>query len=230
MNSRLSEYLVTHPKEFFRMTDTTSTNKKPLILIAADDNSLRLTLQDALERAGFMTVLATEGGSAVAGFKELLPDLILLNLIMPGKDSFTTCRDIRAIPKGKYTPILMVTAPGDTGSIHRAFEAGATDFISNPLDPELLIYRIRCMLRISRSLKGLSESEEQLMMLKEAVDCLPIGITLSDVNGKIIYSNPAEADMHGYALQELIGRDALQFAPCSLRKPFLPGKLKAVAP
>jgi diguanylate cyclase (GGDEF)-like protein/PAS domain S-box-containing protein len=212
------------------MTDTTSTINKPLIHIVADDGSLQLTLQNAMDRAGFITALAPDRASAVAGFNELLPDLIILALVMPGKDGFATCRDIRAIPKGKYTPILMITEPGETESMHSAFEAGATDFIPKPLDSDLLICRIRCMLRIGTSLKRLTESEEQLMMLKEAVDCLPIGITLSDFKGKIIYANPAEADMHGYTHGELIGRDARLFAPCFLRKPFLPGKLRALAP
>ncbi len=69
-----------------------------------------------------------------------------------------------------------------------------------------------------------------LSLLKAAFDCLPIGITISDVNGKIIYSNPAEADMHGYAQHELIGKDVWQFAPCYLKKPFPPEKIVSSAP
>jgi diguanylate cyclase (GGDEF)-like protein/PAS domain S-box-containing protein len=212
------------------MTDTAGSNSLLLILIVADDQSLRLTLQDTLDRAGFLTALAADSASAVASFRKMLPDLIILDPVVPGEDGFATCRNIRTIPKGKYTPILMITEPGNTWSFHRAFEAGATDFITNPLDPEPLVYRVRCMLRINKGLKKLSESEERLMMLKEAVDCLPVGITLSGVNGKIIYANPAEADMHGYTLEELIGRDAREFGSCSLRNPFLPGKLMAAAP
>jgi diguanylate cyclase (GGDEF)-like protein/PAS domain S-box-containing protein len=62
--------------------------------------------------------------------------------------------------------------------------------------------------------------EDNLRMLKEAVDCLPVGITLSDISGKIIYSNPAEAEIHGYKPEELVGKEASQFAPQCLRKPF----------
>jgi len=212
------------------MNDTAGSNSRPLILIVAESHSLRLSLQDALKRAGFKTALAPKGGSAVASFRKLLPDLILLDPIMPGMDGFATCRDVHTHPKGKYTPILVITEPGDTESIHRAIEAGAADFITKPFDPELLIYRVHCRLRISSSLKKLSESEEQLLMLKEAVDCLPIGITLSDVNGKIIYANPAEADMHGCTLEEITGSDARKFAPSCLRKPFLPEKLDTAVP
>ena len=212
------------------MNDTAGSDSRPLILIVAESHFPRLSLQDALERAGFKTALAAKGGSAVASFRKLLPDLIILDPIMPDTDGFATCRDIHAHPKGKYTPILVITEPGDTESIHRAIEAGATDFIAKPLDPELLVYRVHFMLGISRSLKRLSESEERLMMLKEAVDCLPIGITLSDVNGKIIFANPAEADMHGCTLEELSSSDARQFAPSFLGEPFLPGELNADVP
>jgi diguanylate cyclase (GGDEF)-like protein/PAS domain S-box-containing protein len=69
-----------------------------------------------------------------------------------------------------------------------------------------------------------------LSLIKEAVDCLPIGITISDLNGRIIYSNPAEADMHGYNPDELSGRDVWQFAPCYLKKPFPPEKLMSSEP
>jgi diguanylate cyclase (GGDEF)-like protein/PAS domain S-box-containing protein len=201
-----------------------------MILVVANDHSMQLTLQDAMGRAGFMTVLFQDGALAITSFMELLPDLILIDPIAPSTDGFATCLGIRTSSKGKYTPILMITASVDTESITHPFEAMAVDFITKPFDTEILVYRIRCMLSISRTVKKLAESEERLKMLKEAIDCLPIGITISDVDGKIIYSNPAEADMHGYTLEELIGRDARQFGSLSLKKPILPGKLKVDAP
>ena len=66
--------------------------------------------------------------------------------------------------------------------------------------------------------------EDHIGMLKEVFDCLPIGITFSDANGKIVYSNPTELEIHGYTFEELLGREARQFAPENLRKPLLPGK------
>jgi diguanylate cyclase (GGDEF)-like protein/PAS domain S-box-containing protein len=65
-------------------------------------------------------------------------------------------------------------------------------------------------------------------MLKEAVDCLPVGITFIDIDGRIIYSNPAEAEMHGYTGEELIGREARLFAPKSSSKPFSPERLNSM--
>lgn len=210
------------------MSDTAGSNKMPMILIVDDDRLMRVAFHDALEEAGFETATAQDGESAIAGFEDIHPDLILLDLVMPGKDGFTTCREIRALPGGKYTPVLMVTSLEDTRAIHHAFEAGTTDFISKPVNPELLVYRVHYMLQASRSLKNLAESEDRLRMLKEAVDCLPVGITISDIHGRIVYSNPAEAEMHGYTMAELVDKEAGQFAPSSLRKPFPPDKINNI--
>jgi diguanylate cyclase (GGDEF)-like protein/PAS domain S-box-containing protein len=210
------------------MPDRLSSHVKPLILIVDDDQFMLHTFQNVLEPAGFLTAVAADGTSAIAAYQDRQPDLVLLDLIMPGKDGFATCRDILNLPGGKYTPILMVTSQEDTGTIHRAFEAGATDFIAKPINAELLVYRIRYMLRASRSMKKLAKSEDRLRLLKEAVDCLPIGITISDIHGKVIYSNPTEAEMHGYTIEELIGKEARELAPQGLRKKFVPEKLNNI--
>jgi diguanylate cyclase (GGDEF)-like protein len=137
-------------------------NKKPLILIVDDELFMREVFRTALEEAGFMVTTATDGEAALSSFLQLQPDLVLLDLIMPGKDGFATCQEIRCLPDGKYTPILMVTGRDDTELVHRAFEAGATDFISKPVNTDLLAYRIRYMLRASGTIKSLAESEERL--------------------------------------------------------------------
>lgn len=79
-----------------------------------------------------------------------------------------------------------------------------------------------------QDLTSMRPVEDRLEMLKEAVDSLPIGITLSDINGRIIYVNPTEAKMHGYEVDELIGREAHHFAQKSLRKPLPPEKLNDI--
>src|SRR3990172_43325 len=115
------------------MSDRAIPGKKPLILIVDDEQFMRVIFRETLAEAGFMTTTATDGISAISIFKDLHPDLVLLDLIMPMKDGFETCRDIRSLPEGRYTPILMVTGLDDAELIHRAFEAGATDFISKPV-------------------------------------------------------------------------------------------------
>jgi len=187
-------------------------HKKPLILVVDDDQLMRVMIRDALTAAGFEVTLAADGVSARLNFDSEQPELVLLDLLMPGKDGCETCRDIRTLPGGRYIPVLMMTGLDSVDSIHRAFEAGATDFVAKPLNPELLVHRVRYMLRASQNVKTLAESQARLEMLKVAVDSLPIGITFCDVNGVIVYSNPAEAQMHGYEVGELIGKEARRFS------------------
>ncbi len=203
-----------------------SGNRKPVILVVDDDQLVRVMLRDTLTAAGFEVSSAADSVSALNNFTSVQPDLVLLDLIMPGKDGCETCRDIRALPRGRYTPVLMITGQDGPDSFHRAFEAGATDFIAKPLNPELLVYRVRYMLRASQDVNRLAESQARLQMLKAAVDSLPIGITFSDVNGLIVYSNPAEAQIHGYGVDELIGKEARKFSTSDRSRPIAVDQLK----
>jgi CheY-like chemotaxis protein len=93
------------------MLNPATPNNKTLILIVDDELFMRVTFQDILEKAGFMTAVAADGASAISSCMQMQPDLILLDLVMPGKDGFTTCQEIRNIQACRYTPILMVTGP-----------------------------------------------------------------------------------------------------------------------
>ncbi len=325
------------------MADIPKPENRPTIMIVDDDRLMQTAFADALNEAGFMTVCAPDGESALATFVSQPPGLMLLDLVLPGMDGFQTCEKVRALPKGKYTPVLMVTGSDEEEVVNRAFTAGATDFIAKPVNPRLLVNRIRYVLRATENLLELGKdktrlaitqqiariadwewnpltgtfwisdevsriagmeqdssfatftdflgvlhgpdremvktelerayvnrstcalefrirhasaglrfvrlhgqlhemvfgetvsmvgtlqditeirhAENRLFMLKQAVDCLPVGITLADIKGRIIYSNPAEAKMHGYTVDELIGAKANCFAHPSQNKPYTP--------
>lgn len=140
----------------------TGASGTPLILLVDDDPMVRLLARQALEQAGFRVEEAENGELAVCMFDLVQPDLVLLDVVMPGQDGFETCAMIRHRPTGRRVPILMTTASDDVESIHRAFEVGATDFISKPLPWALLGYRVRYMLRSASVLSKLSLSEERL--------------------------------------------------------------------
>jgi len=199
---------------------------KPVILIVDDDKLMRSVLQDSLKSAGFEVTSVADGDSAIHSIASVKPDLVLLDMIMPGKDGCETCREIRTLPGGAYLPVLMITGMDNADSIHRAFEAGATDFITKPVNAELLAHRVRYMLRASQNVRNLAESQARLEMLKVAVDSLPIGITFSDVKGIIAYSNPAEARMHGYEVDELVGKEARKFSTSNRCRPLAADQLK----
>ena len=212
------------------MLDATNSRAKQYILIVDDDVFTRTTFHDALEKAGFVIKMVSDGASAIASLKKLPYDLVLLDLMMPGIDGFETCQNVRAIIGYKHTPILVITGLDDAASATRAFDAGATDFITKPIDPELLVHRVRYALRASQSMAEMRSAEDRIKMLKEAVGCLPIGIgiTISDIHGKIIYANTAEAEIHGYVPEEIIGMFARQLAPPSQRKPFPPDTIRKI--
>jgi diguanylate cyclase (GGDEF)-like protein/PAS domain S-box-containing protein len=190
------------------MFDGISLVKKPVVLIADDDLVALTVFCDTLSEAGFEVITAGDGVTALEAFHRVKPDLVLLDLVMPGKDGIEVCQEIRSLSGAANIPVVMVTSTDEVEIIHRAFDAGASDFLSKPIKPELLVYRLRCLLRTSVTMKRLVRSEERNSMLKEAIDSLPIGITFSDPQGTIMYLNPAEARMHGYQVEELIGRDA----------------------
>jgi diguanylate cyclase (GGDEF)-like protein/PAS domain S-box-containing protein len=306
--------------------------RKPRALIVDDSNFVRTRFAQTLEEEGIETTTVANGLEALDLFSTFLPDIVLLDLIMPGLDGFDVCREIRSLSQGKHTPVLIITGSDNIEFIHLAFEAGATDFAPKTIPLELLVYRVRCLLRNAQLLHRLQLSEERLVraqslaslghwewypesgafhqssevsrilgmpenisasfeslltaispaerdmvretltfaltsisgtdfecnivrpdgsecvvwiyamqhpagfasppyltgilqdvtekrrtedhcrMLKEAVDSLQIGITFADPAGKMVYVNPAAAQMHGYRVDDLLGREAKELA------------------
>ena len=145
----------------------TSTSEIPLALVVDDDDVLRISMIAALEKVGFNVVQAQNGIEALALFHTESPDLVLLDVLMPEMDGFETCRSIRRLPKGKFTQILMVTGLDDTESIELAFQAGANDFVSKPLNWVKLGHRGKYMLRAGRAFQNLNKNERRLTKTQE---------------------------------------------------------------
>jgi diguanylate cyclase (GGDEF)-like protein/PAS domain S-box-containing protein len=144
------------------MSETNNSSKQAVVLIAEDDAATRLLLRETLEQAGFAVVEAEDGQEAVDSFCDSPTDIILLDVEMPRKDGFTSCMEIRKLPDGHSVPVLMVTGLDDLESINRAYEAGATDFITKPINWTILAHRVRYMLRAGQALEGLRKSEARL--------------------------------------------------------------------
>ena len=133
------------------------------ILIIDDDPFIRLLIATALQTAGLQTTEVASGEEGIQHFIEFGADAVLLDVIMPnGMDGFATCVEFRYLPKGRHIPVLMMTGLDDLESINRAYEAGATDFITKPINTVLLIHRLRYMLRASHTTWRLLESERRL--------------------------------------------------------------------
>jgi two-component sensor histidine kinase/CheY-like chemotaxis protein len=133
------------------------------VLVVDDDPIVRLLARRTLEPDGFTLAEADDGTTAIDFFTEQLPDILLLDVKLPTIDGFTTCQRLRSLAGGDHIPVLMITGHDDVASINRAYEVGATDFISKPINWLILKQRLRYMLRASQVLEELWESQARLV-------------------------------------------------------------------
>jgi two-component system, sensor histidine kinase and response regulator len=142
----------------------------PVTVLVVDDNfQNREVAEGHLVGAGYQAVQAESGEQALEMLKTQRPDLILLDVLMPGLDGFETCRRMRALPGGKNIPILFLTALGDLGTHKAALDSGADDFLTKPINRTELLIRVRSLLRI----KELSDEQTRnLTVISEQRDAL----------------------------------------------------------
>lgn len=114
------------------------------ILVVDDDAALAEMLQIVLRQEGFETAWCGSGGAAMDAFRESRPDLVLLDLMLPGANGIDVCRDIRA---ESGVPIVMLTAKSDTTDVVLGLEAGADDYVSKPFKAKELVARLKARLR-----------------------------------------------------------------------------------
>jgi PAS domain S-box-containing protein len=134
----------------------------PVVLLVDDSPTVLLQMRKTLEQAGFIVEEASNGAETLAVFPRLKPDLVLLDVMMPGLDGFETCERLRRLPNGTRTPVIMITSLDDIHSINRAYEVGATDFVTKPINAVILKHRLRYMMRANRALQELYHNEEVL--------------------------------------------------------------------
>ncbi|HET7909218.1 MAG TPA: EAL domain-containing protein [Nitrospira sp.] len=132
------------------------------VLVADDDESVRTFIRAALEAVGLHVCEASNGEEALDQFASCRPDIVVLDVLMPVMDGYAACSRLRGSAAGSRVPILMMTGMDDADAIARAYEHGATDFMTKPLNPTILSHRVRYMLRGSRTLDALLRSESRL--------------------------------------------------------------------
>jgi PleD family two-component response regulator len=125
--------------------------EQPKVLLVDDDEVNLLLTSIALRERGFAITEATSGEQAIQILADWLPDVVVLDALMPGLDGFETCRELRVLPGFESLPVLMLTGLDDDASITRAYEAGATDFFVKSTQWSLLAGRLRYLLRASRT-------------------------------------------------------------------------------
>jgi diguanylate cyclase (GGDEF)-like protein len=126
------------------------------ILVIDDDAYSARLIDDCLRSAGFVSSYCCESAEAMRQIQEDLPDLIVLDVVMPGIDGFELCRRVRQHPAMQFTPILFVTRKGDVEGRVRGLEVGGSDYIAKPFEPRELIARVRSHLTRLANLRELA--------------------------------------------------------------------------
>ena len=165
-----------------------------LALIADDDPMVGVLAGEVLQPAGFRVVTISHGTDVPAAFDHYNPDIVLLDVEMPGANGFDVCTQIRATPRGATIPIVMVTGRDDTSSIRRAYEAGATDFMVKPVAWNVLPHRVSFLIRAYETTNALRQSEQQNKALLHA---FPDWLFIVTPDGKVLRHLSAVAHPSG---------------------------------
>ncbi len=156
------------------------------VLIVEDDDNIAQLLHLYLEKEGFETAVASDGGKGVELFRSLHPDLVLLDLMLPVMDGWSVCRKIREESK---TPIIMLTAKGETTDKVSGLEMGADDYIVKPFEMKEVLARIHAVLRRAGEEEG---AARRLNFDKLSIDLDSYELV---VDGKRIDTPPKELEL-----------------------------------
>ncbi|AWI53899.1 histidine kinase [Aquabacterium olei] len=142
-------------------------DEQPRVLLVDDDEVNLLLTSIALRERGFAVTEAGSGEQALQMIADYLPDVVVLDAVMPGLDGFATCQELRQLPGFETIPVLMLTGLDDEASITRAYEVGATDFFVKSTQWSLLAGRLRYLLRAARTRTELERSKFKLARAQE---------------------------------------------------------------
>lgn len=151
------------------------------VVLVVDDSPESLSfVNDTLEQAGYNVLVALEGKQALTIARRIRPDMILMDAIMPHKDGFETCREIRSIPELASIPVIFMTGLTDSASIVKGLEAGGVDYLTKPIKPDELLARMSVHLNNAR----LTSSAHN------ALDSAGQHLFSVDIQGQIIWATP----------------------------------------
>jgi PAS domain S-box-containing protein len=186
---------------------------KKLVLVVDDDPSARLLAASTLGNAGYRVEEAVNGKDALSAFARVHPDVVLLDVMMPEMDGFTACRELRKAPGGRHVPIMMMTGLEDVDAIHRAYEAGATDFITKPINWVILGYRVAYLGRAAETFDELFRSERKNRALLNAIPDIVFRIGRDGAFLDVVSSNDQDLLLPRDAF---VGRDVADVLPADL--------------
>ncbi len=155
-----------------------------IVMIVDDTPGNLALLSDTLSEAGYRVLVATDGQSALEQISFLKPDIILLDVIMPGIDGFETCNQLKTNPETAHIPVLFMTALNELDNLLRGFEEGAVDYLVKPIRPPEVLARVEMQLTQARNLR---RAENALMNS-------PFSALAIDSSGNISWLTPGGLD------------------------------------
>src|SRR5919202_1162887 len=195
------------------------------VILIVDDTPTNLEmLFDFLAAARFKVLIAEDGESAIERAEYAPPDLILLDVIMPGMDGFETCRRLKANEVTKNIPIIFMTALSETVDKVRGLNLGAVDYMTKPLQHEEVLARVKLHLRLRNLTKTLQEqnlrleqeiqqrqrSEQKIREQAALLDITTDAILVQDLDNQILFWNKGAERVYGFCAEEAIGKNALR--------------------
>src|SRR5215469_11039729 len=144
--------------------------RPPCILVVDDKLDTLLLVRELLSSRNYQVVTASDAEEALTAIREFKPDLILLDVIMPGRSGYDLCRELKEDPSTRLIPIVMITGLSDRSDRIRGIEAGADDFLSKPLYPEELFARVKSLLKLKHFTDELENAEAVLFTLALGVE------------------------------------------------------------
>lgn len=192
----------------------------PLVLIIDDDATNRMVLERILTTSGFATIQAGNGTEGRSKVLEHRPDIILLDIMMPGESGFDTLQQLREMPQTAAIPVIFLSALDDVGSKVKGFELGAVDYVTKPFEPLEILARVRTNLKVVQAYRiVIAEQAGRLRQISEAQQAmLTKPAELPDARFAVLYEPILEAggdyyDVfpvsggYGYVVADISGHD-----------------------
>ena len=214
--------------------DLSEQHTKGEVLIVEDTPASLKLLSDLLTEAGYYVRQAPNGELALWTAQSRPPELILLDIRMPGIDGFEVCRRLKESPELRQVPVIFLSAQHDTDDKVRGFALGAVDFIAKPFQAEEILARTDAHVRLSRAQHALAveralleqrvaerteelakeveqrrANEEFLRLASQVFEATQDAIVVTDREAKIVATNPAFTQISGYEAAEVVGRNVL---------------------
>lgn len=182
------------------MTPAASSRREAAILIVDDAPANLDVVRAMLSQQGYQTFVANSGERALRLAQRVRPDLILLDVVMPGMDGLETCRQLKLDPGTHNIPVIFMSALNEADDVVAGFDHGAVDYIGKPLRMAEVCARVRTQLQLHANSGG---HLEQAYRLRLIIDSMAEGLMIIEENGRIQYSNPACDAYLGYQAGEL---------------------------